>query len=447
MGRAMKILLVEEDDDAMSGYVRCFSKSGDKLHSTRTLERAKSAVAEETFDVILLSLSLPDGQLIGWVSELKKQHTHIFIVVIGFADIPQVVKFIKSGAESYLTKPVDLEDLQNVLKKHRDRLLPAIQDVLSSSVITPPPFFGDNLATTETLNLAKIAAACNNIILLLGETGTGKGVFAHWIHDHSDRAAGPFVEVNCSSLKGDLLRSELFGHVRGAFTSAVRDKEGLLEIADAGTLFLDEIGDMDAEVQAQLLKTIEERNFRRLGENAVRHSNFRLICATNQDLRPNGSGGFRQDLYYRICVFPIFLSGLRNRREEFPALCEHLLLGMGYLHLPLDEALMKRLLDYSWPGNVRELKNVFERALMLAQGKILESCHFPLPIADSETPLFHLNSQKLNDMEDLHILQTVEEFQGNMQKASNALGLSVSSLYRRLSKIRSTAMEISQDCA
>jgi len=437
----MKILLVEDDDVAMSGYVRCFSKSGDQLHPTRTLERAKVAVAEEIFDVILLSLSLPEGLLIGFVSELKKQHPYIFIILIGFS-IPQVVKSINNGTEAYLTKPVDFENLQNVLKKHRDRSPPQIQD---SPVIKPPPFFGDNLATAEILNLAKIAAACSNVILLLGETGTGKGVFAHWIHDHSDRAAGPFVEVNCSSLKGDLLRSELFGHARGAFTSAVRDKEGLLEIADAGTLFLDEIGDMDAEVQAQLLKTIEERNFRRLGENVVRHSNFRLICATNRDLRPNGSGGFRQDLYYRICVFPIFLSGLRNRREEFPALCEYLLQGMGYLHLPLEKSLVKQLLDYSWPGNVRELKNVFERALMLAQGKILESCHFPLLIADSEVPLFQLNSQKLNDMEDLHILQTVEEFRGNMQKASNALGLSVSSLYRRLSKIRSTAMEISQD--
>jgi transcriptional regulator with PAS, ATPase and Fis domain len=280
------------------------------------------------------------------------------------------------------------------------------------------------------LELSKIAAKSDTVVLLEGETGTGKGILARWIHYNSERKSEPFIEVNCSILKGELLRSELFGHVRGAFTSAVTDREGLIELANGGTLFLDEIGDMDLAAQAQLLKTIEERSFRRIGENTLRKSDFRLLCATNHDLKTE-TKEFRRDLYYRINVFPIKLLPLRERKEETSGLCEYFLANAGYEHLPLSPDVLQLLTDYPWPGNTRELKNMLERALLLAQGEILTANYFPdlSPKFEGERP------EKLEGLEDKHIVQVLEKFNGNKSKTCEALGISISSLYRRLSKI------------
>jgi len=439
--KTTRILLVEDDEAAQYGYVRYFSISGYDTVSVRTLKAAKKVIAIEKFDVVLLDLKLPDGDTLEWIPELKKSYPNMMLVIItGIGDIPTAVKAIKSGADNFLTKPVEMDDLQIIIDKCLEMGLLRKRDIVQQRLVKQAsPFFGGNPITAEILEHAKIASASPNVVLLLGETGTGKGILARWIHDNSDRAAGPFVEVNCSSLKGELLRSELLGHARGAFTSAIKDKEGLLEVADKGTLFLDEIGDMDIEVQAQLLKTIEERTFRRMGENNLRHSDFRLICATNRDLLACGPERFRPDLYWRICVFPIILQGLRDKTDELPGLCDYFLQGMGYKHPTVDKQLMAQLQEYSWPGNVRELRNMLERAVMLAQGEPLSHRHFPGLNNVPQSCLIPSNSQKLEDVEDAHILQVVAEFDGNMHMASKTLGLSVSSLYRRLSKIRELA--------
>ena len=433
-----RLLLVEDDDAALYGYKRYFSNSGYETKYARNLNDAKTSLSAERFDAIILDLKLPDGLSGDWIPELKNKHPCMPIIVItGIGDIPTAVKAIKDGAENFLTKPVEISGLKAILDRCLEWGALRRRDIVQQRLIKQDfPYFGDNPATTEILAHAKIAAASNNVVLLLGETGTGKGLLARWIHDHSDRAPGPFVEVNCSSLKGELLRSELFGHVRGAFTSAVKDKEGLLEVADDGTLFLDEIGDMDIDVQAHLLKTIEEKSFRRLGENSTRRSDFRLICATNRDLLENESGRFRRDLYYRICVFPITLPGLRDKTDELPGLCEHMLKGLGYERFPIGDDLMRMLQEYSWPGNARELRNMLERALMLAQGEALVPRHFPGLTAELPSRLTIANSRKLDDAEDAHILRVIQEFKGDMHKASEALGLCVSSLYRRLGRIK-----------
>lgn len=433
-----RVLIVEDDEAAMYGYNRYFGNSGYQITSVRTLKDAKEVVAGEKFDAIILDLNLPDGDSTEWIPELKRLYPSMPVIVItGICDIPTAVKAIKDGAENFLTKPIEMSILKVVLEKCLEVGALRKRDLIQQRLVKKDsPYFGANPLTTQILEHATIAAASSNVILLLGETGTGKGLLARWIHDHSERASKPFVEVNCSSLKGELLRSELFGHVRGAFTSAIKDKEGLLEVADGGTLFLDEIGDMDIEVQAQLLKTIEEKSFRRIGDNSLRKSDFRLLCATNRDLIENESGRFRRDLYYRICVFPINLPGLRDKKDELPGLCEHMLNGLAYAYLPISEELMSMLRDYSWPGNARELRNMFERALMLAQGKPLTLNHFPGLTAESQTRLTTATSQKLEDVSDAHIQSVVDEFAGDMHKASEVLGLCVSSLYRRLGKIK-----------
>jgi transcriptional regulator with PAS, ATPase and Fis domain len=337
---------------------------------------------------------------------------------------------------------VSIDTPEIAIAPREDAILGAVKHKHTNKSI----YFGNNTATKEVLEYAHIAANTSNIILLLGETGTGKGLLAKWIHDHNKRSDKPFVEVNCSSLKGDLLRSELFGHVRGSFTSAIRDKDGLLDAADGGTLFLDEIGDMDIEVQAQLLKTIEEKSFRRVGDTAIRHSDFRLICATNHDLLE--CERFRRDLYYRISVFPITLTPLRDKKDEIPGLCMHMLTRLGYYH-SLSENVINLLCCHDWPGNARELRNILERALMLSQNRLLTEKHFPnlkhlrgIKSPVSLTPVLSIPlmipapSKKLKDVERAHVLRIMEECYNDVSKASKVLGISSVSLYRRLYEIK-----------
>jgi DNA-binding NtrC family response regulator len=430
--KARRLFFVDDDESSQFAYEKYFSACGYHVTCASTLKSAKTIVASERFDAMVLDLSLPDGHSIEWIPELRSSYPGMPIIIItGIGDIPTAVKAIKYGAENYLAKPAQMHDLEVILERcielgsvrKRDRIQQRLLDQAS-------PFFGKSAVTEKMLELAKIAAKSDTVVLLEGETGSGKGILARWIHTNSERKSEPFIEVNCSSLKGELLRSELFGHTRGAFTSAVKDREGLIELADCGTLFLDEIGDMDLEAQAQLLKALEEKSFRRIGENALRKSNFRLICATHRDLKTE-TKEFRRDLYYRINAFPIKLLPLRQRKEDIPGFAEYFLRNSGYGHFPLDPDVSRLLIDYPWPGNTRELKNMLERALLLAQDEVLTTGYFPDLAAKFESE----KSQKLESIEDEHILEVLKQFSGNKSKTCEVLGLSISSLYRRLAKI------------
>ncbi len=437
--KTQKLLIVEDDASALFGYERYLVKNGYATTSASSLKDAKSVVSRERFDAILLDLQLPDGNSIEWIPQVKEQQPSVPIIVItGTSDIPTVVQAIKNGAENFLTKPVEMADLKAALAKCIEigelRRHNAIAQRLSKN---ETPYTGSSKAISECLEFARVAAANATVILLLGETGTGKGVLARWIHDQSERGAEPFVELNCSSLKGELLRSELFGHACGSFTSAIKDKEGLIEVADGGTLFLDEIGDMDVDVQAQLLKTIEEKSFRPVGDNQLRKSDFRLICATNRDLlKETETGRFRKDLYYRICVFPITLPSLRQRKDDIAGFTDYLLGGFSYAHFPLSSDILDLLMNYSWPGNLRELKNMLERAVILAQGKPLAPRHFPGLSGAPFTAMESVNLHNLDDIETAHILKTIREFNGDKYKSAAALGISLSTLYRKLNSAK-----------
>ncbi len=438
--RNHKLLLVEDDEASLFAYERYLVKNGFATQSAASLADAKKAVAADRFDAIVLDLKLPDGYSLDWLPELKQGHPHLPVIVItGSSDIPTAVKATKNGAEDFLTKPVEMTDLLASLQKALEigslRKLALVQTRL---VKQDEPYFGTAPAITEVMEHAAVAAANDTVVLILGETGTGKGVLAKWIHNHSDRKSEAFVEVNCSSLKGELLRSELFGHVKGAFTSSIKDREGLIEVADGGTLFLDEIGDMDMEVQTQLLKTIEEKSFRRIGENNLRKSDFRLICATNRDLlKETESGRFRNDLYYRICVFPVRLPALRERKEDVHELCDRILKSFDYPHLPLSTPVVQLLAGYAWPGNIRELRNMLERAFLLARGQEITPAHFPGLSAGAFAPPQggkDVSLVTLGEMETLHIKGVLDKCAGDKYKASEILGISLSSLYRKLTK-------------
>jgi DNA-binding NtrC family response regulator len=433
-----QVLIVEDDEAALFGYEKYLGKNGYAIRKASSLADAKTIVTSDTIDAILLDLRLRDGSSLEWIPELRQSYPAVPVIVItGSNDIPTAVKATKYGADNFLTKPVEMEDI----KRYLDRSL-EVESLRRRSYVqqrmfgSQEPHFGSSGAITRLLDHAKVAAESDSVILLYGETGTGKGVLAKWIHDHSSRCNEAFVELNCSSLKGDLLRSELFGHVKGAFTSAIKEKEGLFEIADKGTLFLDEIGDMDIEVQTLLLKTIEERSFRRIGENRVRHSDFRLICATNRDLlKDTESGRFRKDLYYRICVYPVELPPLRTRTEDIAGLAEHILTGLGYTELPLAPEIIAALSRYAWPGNVRELRNMLERALLLSRKNTLEPRHFSGVTVSPETGLPALDeTDNLEEYIDAHIQRIVKKYKGDKNKASKALGISLSALYRKIGK-------------
>ena len=430
------VLIVDDNDQIRALFRRILVPEGYRVETASTLTDARDAVAAQRFDAVLLDLNLPDGSGLDWVSELREINPAAAIVVVtGSNDIPTVVDAMRRGADNFLTKPPDKDALLMFLAKALEvGNMRRGQLTRKRMVKLLEPHFGEAPAMRHILELATAAANNDSPVLINGETGAGKGVLARWIQEHSNRAHAPFVEVNCSSLRGELLSSELFGHARGAFTSAVEDRQGLIEVADGGTLFLDEIGDMDIGVQAQFLKVIEEKRFRRLGEVRVRTSEFRLICATNQNLEERVQAGqFRRDLFFRINVFRIQLPPLRATPENLPGLVKSLLRYLTSRDIEVDPAVFDLMARYPWPGNVRELRNVLERALVLSPIH-LSPDHFK-GLLDTPTLAPRASEPavlKLADVESLRIQDAMTRFGGDTRKAAEALGISRATLYRRL---------------
>lgn len=428
------LLLIDDEPAIQFGFSEYLSRVGYSVHGALSIAEAREALSTHRFDAILLDLSLPDGNGLDLIAELRENYFDIPIIVItGIGDIPLAVESMRRGADNFLTKPVNMPDLDVFLQKSLELgALRRQQRTTQRLRQKKEPYFGQSSVIQKVMDLSSLALKNDSPIILQGETGTGKGILAKWIHEHSHRSSSTFVEVNCASLKGELLASELFGHARGAFTSAVQDRQGLIEVADGGTLFLDEIGDMDMGVQAQFLKVIEEKQYRRLGEVRIRRSEFRLICATHRDLlEDTRQGKFRSDLYFRIHVFPIVIPPLRERSEDIPDLIRYMMEKLNVSRVGMSNEAMSLLCSYAWPGNVRELKNVLERATLLAQGGPITPTHLP-GIARSGFLIGEENSlPDLNHLEEMHVREALRLF-GNAQSAANALGISRATLYRKL---------------
>lgn len=434
------ILVIDDEETVQALYRRYLSAAGYELVVAGLIAGAREEAQQRRFDAVLLDLNLPDGRGIDFLPELRALQPSAAIVVIsGQSEVSVAVQAMQEGADNFLAKPIDMEALKVYLRKGIE-LGTMRRGQLSRrrTVKLLEPYFGDAPASREVFALASSAAQNESSVVIYGETGVGKGVLARWIHEHSTRAAMPFVEVNCSSLRGELLSSELFGHARGAFTSAVEDRQGLIEVADGGTLFLDEIGDMDLQVQAQFLKVIEEKRYRRLGEVRMRTSEFRLICATNQSLDQRvSSGAFRRDLYFRINVFPITIPPLRAVPENIPGLVQSLLKFLVSREVVVEPGVYELLARYPWPGNVRELRNVIERALVLGGGRLKPEYFYMLtPPAQARAAIDSSNSLNLVEMEFARIREAMARFHGDTKRASEALGISRATLYRRLSDMK-----------
>ncbi|MBC8017243.1 MAG: sigma-54-dependent Fis family transcriptional regulator [Verrucomicrobia bacterium] len=440
-----KILLIEDNEGSRFGFVRYFTKSGYSVSEAATLSAAGEALEKQNFNAIVLDINLPDGNGIDFIDTVREQDPSIPIIVItGAGDIKLAVKAMQKGADNFLTKPIDNAALTEFLRKTLEigelkRKVSARQRLEKSEGI----FFGDAPAMREILEMLRVAAASNSPILITGETGTGKGMLSKWVHRQSSRAKNEFVEINCSSLRGEMLSRELFGNARGAFTSADQDRKGLLDIADRGTLLLDEIGDIGMEVQAQFLKVLEDKSYRRLGDVKLLRSDFRLICSTNREIETLVQEGlFRQDLLYRINLLTIRIPPLRDRMDDLPALVGYLLHEMGSAESVVTDEVMRLLKTYSWPGNIRELKNILERSLLLTpRGANLRLSHFSI-LENTQRPALKSSGSPVpstvQDMEKAHILSVLDQMGGDIDKAAKSLNLSRATVYRRLKHIKDT---------
>ena len=442
-------LLVVEDDEAMRDLlVEELSEAGFQVVAARSGREGIDRVRREPFDLVITDLRMPDLDGFDLIRDVKASPRSPHIVMItAFGSIETAIKAVKLGAYDYITKPFEIEELVLVADKAlEERSLRRQVARLQREV--EGKFGLDNIvarsqAMREILTLVTRVATSSVSVLVTGESGTGKELIARAIHYNSDRAAGPFVPVNLAAVPGNLIESELFGHKRGAFTDARQDRIGLFEEATGGTIFLDEIGELALELQAKLLRVLQEQEIRPLGATRTQTVDVRVVAATNRDLDEMlQEGRFREDLYYRLNVIEISLPPLRQRPDDIAPLAEHILAqaaarpGATPRRVRLSPAAQRTLLAYHWPGNVRELSNVLERGLALCQGDEIEVEDLPNQVrAQRDSDILAAavaRRMTLADVEREYIQLVLADEGGNKTRAASRLGLDRKTLYRKL---------------
>jgi DNA-binding NtrC family response regulator len=434
-----RILVVE--DESVRLAIRDFLVGKDyEVMDTDTC--AGAAVLFDSFhpDLVISDYELPDGTALDLLAGLRSHDESVpWIVLTGHGSIELAVQAIKLGADNFLTKPVRLDALLIVVQrtietqKLRQRQLATRA---GRSLHCEDPFAGKSAAMRQLAEEAKRILPSDSSVLIQGETGSGKGVLARWLHSHGPRADEAFVDLNCVGLSRELLESELFGHEKGAFTGAVSVKQGLFEVAHRGTVFLDEIADVDLQIQPKLLKVLEEKQFRRVGDVRDRRVDVRLIAASHQDFAGLvREKKFRSDLYFRISTIPLRVPALRERVEDIPLIAGEVLRRLGTdLSRPearLEPDALHLLCSYSWPGNVRELRNVLERTLLLSEGNVLGRKDLRFEATFVETPSAPAD-MTLSDLERFHIHRVLEKEGWHVGRAARKLAIPRSSLYAKI---------------
>jgi len=442
-----RILLVEDDDELRYAYATHLTANGFLVEEARDVASSRRSFEATRPDVAILDYRLPDGTALDLLLKFKELEPTVPIIVLtGFGSMELGVTLIKSGAEQCLSKPVESSALLMIVHKLVENSRNQQKQLANSTRrrrVVLDPFLGESLAIKRLAEAASKVANSQSPVLLQGETGTGKGVLATWLHENGPRADESFVDVNCAGLTREFLESELFGHEKGAFTGAVNAKLGLLEVGHRGTIFLDEIGDIDANVQPKLLKVVEEKKFRRMGDVRDRFIDVRLIAATHQDLRQLiETKVFRSDLYFRISTVPLAIPPLRERQDDIPFVAHSLLRricsDMARPSAELSAKAVERLRSYYWPGNIRELRNVLERALLFTDRPVLE----PGDLAFETSPVHPSDSYKsdwtLEELERFHISAAFSGENQNVEKTARRLGIAKSTLYQKLKALHLT---------
>jgi DNA-binding NtrC family response regulator len=437
-------ILIVDDSPSIRIALRSFLEdAGFDVVEAASCKDADQAMNGATFDAAVVDYMLPDGTALDLLGRIKDTSV---VVLTAHASIDLAVRAIKEGAENFLTKPLELPALLVVLRRALEARRARRRDAARQATEARArrnPFVGRSPAIRRLEEDARAMLDSPSPILITGPTGSGKGVLAAWMHENGPRADEPFVDLNCATLTPTFLESELFGHERGSFTGAVAAKPGLIEVANHGTLFLDEIGDMDAAVQPKLLKVLEERRFRRLGDVRDRTSDVRLIAATHQELNALvRERRFRSDLYFRINTLPLTVPALAERRDDVPdlaaALLERIGEDLGMPGLQLSSEALQVLQGHAWPGNVREMRNVLERAALFARGRLIEAEHLRLEGARGLDAAPDLEQDgeivSLAENERRHLERVVRSVGGKVDQAAQLLGVSRSALYERLKR-------------
>ncbi|MCB0518099.1 MAG: sigma-54-dependent Fis family transcriptional regulator [Lewinellaceae bacterium] len=436
------ILIIDDENDIRNLLSRIIRLEGYQVFQAETGKKGLKMLEQETIHAVICDVKLPDANGVEMVPKIKECSPQSEVILLtAFGTIPDSVSAIKSGAFDYITKGDDNNKIIPLVSRAVEKALlqfrvQELEDQVSEGRYSFDKIVGKSKPMQNAVEMAKKVAATDTTVLLTGETGTGKEVFAQSIHAESLRNSKPFVAINCSAIGKEILESEMFGHKAGSFTGAVKDKSGLFEEANEGTIFLDEIGEMDLGLQAKLLRVLETGAFLKVGETKETRVNVRIIAATNRNLQAESEKGhFRLDLFYRLSVFNIRLPALRERQEDIPLLAEHFIsmftARMNRKPHHMDDAFQNALVSHQWKGNIRELKNVIERAVILASNNTLDlDClPFDFQINDSGEPS---DSLKLAEMEKHHIRKVMAYTKGNKTRSADLLGIGLATLYRKI---------------
>ena len=439
MEKKISILIVDDEESVRDSLYSWFTEDGYRVEVAEHAKKALSLLETSYFDIILTDLKMPgmDGlELLQRIKTLNKDS--IIIVMTAFASVDTAVKALKEGAFDYVTKPFDPDDLSHLIRNatrqvslaHENETLKKRVDSLENV----EDLIGKSEAIKRVLSEIESVAPTNSSVIITGESGTGKELVAKAIHANSQRKFYPLVSVHCGALTESLLESELFGHEKGAFTGALYNRKGRFEMADSGTIFLDEIATISAKMQVELLRVLETKTFMRVGGNNEISSDFRVICATNRDLKSMvEKGTFREDLYYRLNVMNINVPPLRERVEDIPLLVEYFIkkycTSMNKPLITIDPAALKRMMGYQFPGNIRELENMVERAIVVGNGKKIMLRDLPLGKDVIDTTV-----ESLDEFEKAFILQILNKYSWNISRTAQALKVDRVTLYNKIKK-------------
>jgi two-component system response regulator PilR (NtrC family) len=438
-----RLLIVDDEESILEFLSLLFEAEGMEVETARSVTDAQTTLAERSFDLVLCDILMPDGNGLELLKEIKAAAPNTAVIMMtAYSSTKTAIEAMKLGAYDYIAKPFNNEEMKVLAQKALERVELADENLYLRRELAQKYTFNNIIGKSPRMqaifSLVEKVARTTSTVLIHGESGTGKELIARAIHFASPRAARRFLSINCGALPENLLESELFGHERGAFTGAVREKKGLFQEADRGTLFLDEIGEMMPSMQVKLLRALQQRVVRKVGGNQEESVDVRIITATNQDLESRiGSGDFREDLYYRINVIPIHLPPLRQRREDIPLLVDFFL--QKYCHQmdleprQITAEAMKVLESYDWPGNVRELENLVERAIALSAGETLTTRDLPVHLMSSrrslpdaiELPAEGLDLEGYLEQIRAHMMaQALDRTEGIQTQAAELLGMS-----------------------
>jgi two-component system NtrC family response regulator len=436
------ILIIDDEDKLRNLLSRIIRLEGFSVREASDLKAARKILEKDLPDVVLCDVKLPDGNGVDFVLETKAKHPFVELILLtAYGNISDGVQAMKNGAFDYITKGDDNEKIiplinRAIEKIHLKNRVARLETQFKKNYDFNN-ILGESDLILEAVSLAKKVAGTEATVLLMGETGTGKEVFAQAIHYGSKRSTNPFVALNCSTLNKELLESELFGHKEGSFTGATKEKKGLIEEANTGTLLLDEIGEMHIELQAKLLRVLETREFIKVGDTKSTKADVRIIAATNKLLLNEvNAGKFREDLYYRLNAFTIILPALRERKSDIPILADHFLKVYAEKTNPQVKSISKGFQDalkkHEWKGNTRELKNIIERSLIVSNGNELTVVDLPMEFSTVDSKNNSLSAFDLASVEKLHIQRVLLHTKNNKSETARLLNIGLSTLYRKM---------------